>query len=348
MAHETMCLAVPGFADAVSRAADKLCPAAPGPVPVVHESSLNEVEDVHALVGAYLDELQSTLGWTFEEAEAEINFLALHAYVALNFVLQGRKAFWVDAELAGLLRETTLDISGEVLRLPFPACAFIFDDPDSLALASALVKTDPGTELADARLKVLTVYALELPPASASGGIRLVFCSDDLSGRWPHVATRDIPTADKRNLDEILDSHPSGTTSAFFHSAEIKALVHLAINAILYTTCSDFRFHERKPPGTHQSTRPISRKERRAQQRSGLSGETIFYLPGRIKIGSAQSTGASSSGVAEWKLSKRFWVRGHWRRPSPSWSDQRLRWIEPYLKGPEMTAVIEREYELKR
>ena len=37
----------------------------------------------------------------------------------------------------------------------------------------------------------------------------------------------------------------------------------------------------------------------------------------------------------------------HWRKPNASWEDRRLRWIAPYLKGPEMTAYIERMYDLK-
>jgi len=40
-------------------------------------------------------------------------------------------------------------------------------------------------------------------------------------------------------------------------------------------------------------------------------------------------------------------VRGHWRRPAKKWTDQRLRWIEPYWKGPEMAAVIEKAYRLR-
>jgi hypothetical protein len=43
---------------------------------------------------------------------------------------------------------------------------------------------------------------------------------------------------------------------------------------------------------------------------------------------------------------KRFMVRGHWRCANPSWQDQALRWIEPYWKGPEMAAVIEKEYRM--
>jgi len=39
-------------------------------------------------------------------------------------------------------------------------------------------------------------------------------------------------------------------------------------------------------------------------------------------------------------------VRGHWRRPHQSWQDQRVRWIAPYLKGPDVAAIVEREYTL--
>ena len=44
---------------------------------------------------------------------------------------------------------------------------------------------------------------------------------------------------------------------------------------------------------------------------------------------------------------RRFMVRGHWRRANATWSDQRLRWIEPYWKGPDMGMIIERDYRLR-
>ena len=31
-------------------------------------------------------------------------------------------------------------------------------------------------------------------------------------------------------------------------------------------------------------------------------------------------------------------VRGHWRRAAPGWKDQRVRWIGPYWKGPDIAA----------
>jgi hypothetical protein len=40
-------------------------------------------------------------------------------------------------------------------------------------------------------------------------------------------------------------------------------------------------------------------------------------------------------------------IRGHWRRAAPGWTDQRVGWINPFWKGPDMTAVAERGYRLK-
>ena len=42
----------------------------------------------------------------------------------------------------------------------------------------------------------------------------------------------------------------------------------------------------------------------------------------------------------------RFIVRGHRRRDAAGWKDHRLRWIEPYWKGPDIAAVMEQTYRL--
>lgn len=124
-----------------------------------------------------------------------------------------------------------------------------------------------------------------------------------------------------------------------FESDEIRALLHLVINAILYATSSEFTSEIRRPP-SHGSLGPRGKPLE-------LSGETVFYLPNRIVIGPPQGMSDLPAGKPGRQIEKRFWVRGHWRKPNPSWEDQRLRWIAPYLKGPEMTAIIERAYDLK-
>ena len=86
---------------------------------------------------------------------------------------------------------------------------------------------------------------------------------------------------------------------------------------------------------------------RLAELKSEHSAEDVFFLPGRISISQVRHLQGLEREAFGRALLARFMVRGHWRLPNPSWEDQRLRWIEPYWKGPEMAAVIEREYLLE-
>ncbi|MBX3232018.1 MAG: hypothetical protein KIT84_20120 [Labilithrix sp.] len=174
--------------------------------------------------------------------------------------------------------------------------------------------------------------------------LRVAFLADAFDGDWPYLVTREVPLEGKRNLDEILASHPEPDEperpkDPFFDSKEMRDLLHLVINAVLYATSSEFTSEVRRPPAPGMlgpRGKPLE-----------LSGETVFFLPNRILVGPPTDTSALPAGRPGHKIEKRFWVRGHWRKPNPSWEDQRLRWIAPYLKGPEMTAIIERAYELK-
>ena len=77
------------------------------------------------------------------------------------------------------------------------------------------------------------------------------------------------------------------------------------------------------------------------------TSEEVFHLPGHIDIQMVRNVTAIARAPSGRQILHRFMVRGHWRRPNPDWSDQRMRWIEPYWKGPDMAAVIERSYRLK-
>jgi hypothetical protein len=191
---------------------------------------------------------------------------------------------------------------------------------------------------------MVTVYVFPIPRGLGDSGLRFAFFGDAFDGEWPYLVSRDVPLEGKRNLDEILASHPDpdepgDSPDPFFDSEEVRGLLHLVINAVLYATSREFSAEIRHPP-TPASLGP------RLQPRE-LSGETVFYLPNRIVIGPPQGTNDLPPRKPGHPIEKRFWVRGHWRKPNPSWQDQRLRWIAPYLKGPEMTAIIERMYDLK-
>jgi hypothetical protein len=73
----------------------------------------------------------------------------------------------------------------------------------------------------------------------------------------------------------------------------------------------------------------------------------VYFLPGSIDISRVHRMQELDRVPSGRRLLHRFMVRGHWRRPAPDWSDQRMRWIAPYWKGPDLAAVIERTYRMK-
>lgn len=73
----------------------------------------------------------------------------------------------------------------------------------------------------------------------------------------------------------------------------------------------------------------------------------MFHLPGKIDISQVRQLRSIQRGTSGRQIMKRFMVRGHWRKANPSWQDQRLRWIEPFWKGPDIAVVIEKEYRMK-
>jgi hypothetical protein len=78
-----------------------------------------------------------------------------------------------------------------------------------------------------------------------------------------------------------------------------------------------------------------------------FSSESVFFLPGAVEISAVRRIQELERIPSGRTIACRFMVRGHWRRPNASWKDQRIRWIKPYWKGPDIAAVIERAYKLK-
>ena len=101
------------------------------------------------------------------------------------------------------------------------------------------------------------------------------------------------------------------------------------------------------PPVNIRSAAGMPPRASRCPRRTRVSSEAVLHLPGRIPIAYvAQLREANRKG--DEPMYARFRVRGHWRRAQPDWTDQRVRWIEPYWKGPDMATIVEREYVLKR
>ena len=275
-----------------------------------------------------------------EAAKAHANLIGSHLLYMCNYALHNRKTFWVDASLAWMLGHTKLDLTGDHLRLPFPSFAVIFDDRYTLGLAEHLISLDASAELQGRMLKVVTAYVSELPAGKAQG-IHVAFTFDALSGRWPYLFTRDLYFESDDSLEAILDSHfpDAEGHDSIFSSAPIKGLLHLLINAILYSTSAGIELELHSPP-----SQPARRT---AKERSVFSSEKVYHLPGKINVSHLRQIQAVERAPEGRTLMHRFMVRGHWRRANPSWKDQSPRWIKPFWKGPDIAATIERAYKLK-
>lgn len=110
------------------------------------------------------------------------------------------------------------------------------------------------------------------------------------------------------------------------------------INAVLYATS----------PGVEPQRRrqPAGRGHAAASSDDGYGSDEVWFLPGVIKISRLRQLQELERVPSGRKLLHRHLVRGHWRRPPKSSQDPRPRWIEPYWKGPDLGAVIERAYKL--
>lgn len=93
--------------------------------------------------------------------------------------------------------------------------------------------------------------------------------------------------------------------------------------------------------------RPASAAPSFGAKPPAYSLDSVFFLPGHIKIAHLRQMQALERAPGGGQLLHRFMVRRHWRRPPKSWKEQRLRWIEPHWQGPDIAAVIERTYALK-
>ena len=260
-------------------------------------------------------------------------------YVGLmvNLELHRRKVFWVDPALAYMLEQTDLDLAGRELRPPFPSCALVFTDRHTLSLGERLLSRRAAEPLRGQILKVVTVYVT----SRATGDTRaleVVFAFDALGADLPALVRHEIPADDgavRSLLDRIAPRAPIEPAAP--DTSPVRGLLRLVLNAILYATSA----------GVQPETRTVTRLARGpGPSRPAPTSESIFFLPGTIDIRRVRQLQELARAPEGRAALARFMVRGHWRRAAKRWDDQRLRWIEPYWKGPDLAAVIEKAYRL--
>lgn len=333
MAHERVADLVPGSAEASRAAAER----------IRTRASFSDTETV-----ADDDELGSDLELqrflrrdrpADNDSGQEGARAAPYLPLMVNLDLHRRKVFWVDASLAYMLENTDLDVRGRELRTPFRSFALVFTDRHALSLGERLLSRQADDPLRGQILRVATVYVTERP-RSDGRVLDVAFAFDALGADLPSLVRQEVPAGDEASLSAFLESvapRPAVEPSVR-DTSPARGLLRLVLNAILYATSADVSLEVRTV---------APRKRPTGAGAAPPSSDSVFFLPGKIDIRSVRQLRELARAPDGDELIARFMVRGHWRRPAKKWTDQRLRWIEPYWKGPDMAAVIEKAYRLK-
>ncbi|MCX5748067.1 MAG: SEC-C metal-binding domain-containing protein [Proteobacteria bacterium] len=261
-------------------------------------------------------------------------------YLAMmsEFEAHRRKTFWVDESLAYMLDQTELDVVGRELRVPFPVCAFVFDDRHVLSLAERVLSRRDDDALAGQLLRVVTAHVAErvVGETGETRSLSITFACDALGADLPSLVHHEIPLTDDGRvqgyLDKVARLPPIDPPPPDMNPT--RGLLRTVINAILYATSASVEPQTRSPGSTTSGGK-------------SFSSEEVYFLPGTIDITRVRKLQELERAPDGRELLRRHMVRGHWRRAAKTWSDQRLRWIEPYWKGPDMAAIIEQAYRLK-
>lgn len=308
-------------------------------------STLTTIEDIrmNLEIQRFLRDIDAGNIATRNLPPTDTETLMAHMAYTVNFELHRRKTFWVDDSLAYMLAKTNLEIPGSDLRAPFASFALVFTDRYVLCLGERMLSIEPECPLAGHFLRIVTVY-VTTEDQDPDRLLRLCFAFDAFGADPPHLVTHEMRLR-TNSLIRPLSENPSPIEieglNAVPYADPFRLLLHVTLSAILYATSASVSLQQRSRPSGGQPERLDLTPDKPL-----FSDEKVFFLPGPIKISRLRQYQELERVSSGRKLLHRFMVRGHWRRAAPGWRDQRVRWIAPHWKGPDIGMIIERTYKL--
>ena len=261
----------------------------------------------------------------------------------VNFELHRRKTFWVDEALAYMLASTDLDVRADELRSPFTSFALAFTDRHVLSMGERLLARREASPLKGRYLRALTVFVTDFGRGDERR-LDVCFAFDALGADLPVMEESEVSLKGDESLQDWLNSvAPLAVDDAVAQTNPLRGLLQVALNAVLYATSAGVEAERRATP-----VKATAKPRLRGGPPIVFSSEEVFFLPGAIEISQVRRLQQLDRDSEGRQVLRRFMVRGHWRRARAGALEQKLSWVRPHWKGPDMATIIERTYKLKR
>lgn len=291
---------------------------------------------------------------------------SIHAeYLTMvNFLLFGKKTFYIQDNIAKSLSFTDLEVDSHFLRLPFKSCLFVYTSPVAISALHAIEgeeRTEPDY------LSPVSVFLMERP--AEEGLFKIVMACWHASQHATHMfIKRELLVKEGWKLSEAINTDWRDIYKSEFEGKETIdeemfyeggfSFFRMVLNSVLYLSTNDPDVincvSAREMITSKAATVPSVKKRRllvrRAERSSFLNYSSVGSHIQPITIDKSGPRSSPPDALAsKLPVMKRFVVRGHWRHQAHGQSaiQRKLIWIEPYYKGPELGELINKPYKLK-
>lgn len=293
----------------------------------------------------------STLGVTFEHAaQANLEYVQgmfksrnNELYPLLNYEIFGKKTFFFSGNLTEKLSETEINVSSELMALPFPSCMFVYDDDFAReAFFSTLGKdAPPGGPI--------TVYLNRFNTQSGTAVISAHMYYEGASSSSALI--RQLALVEGTDIEDVLNTDWTkvdggagyndgiGVAGDNLFREEGLRMMRIVANSVLYLASANPDII----PGLREAPLINGRSPNKYEQKAYNKKLTAAHF---IAVGTHAEPYSIPTDDEGRKLDHRVKVRGHWKNQAhgPEMSLRRRILIEPYWKGPDAAEVLNRPY----
>lgn len=298
-------------------------------------------------------------------------------HFCVNFLLAGKKTFFFSDSISQKLVHTEINLPATEIQLPFFNCQLVFTEKEVIdAFYARAVKDNP--DLVIDYSCPISVFVTLYNDCDGLNGRRIILNS--YHSKFPDTVflmqKRELYLGNDWNLEQSLrtdwenltpDNLGIGTVynngnldysdSELFYTDGL-LFYRIVMNAILYIISNKSEIPKKNSPirkieKSLVNAKSFLKREKLKQNLERVSNLDYFEVGVSEKPIILKHQNGEEQYLDYQKLDKkifrRFMVRGHWRnqRYGPGLVETKLIWIKPYIKGDDLSEMINKPYFVK-